>query len=119
MNNKGSSLILAIFILVVFNIIGVTLVKLFINQNVESLEEFQSVQALYTAESGAEVAIFKCISNASDCNDDTYYINDDRFIANVKFTDNFNFNGKIQYIITSEGVVAGDIKRKVKIKFRN
>ena len=63
-NNKGFSLLLAVFLLVVFGFIGVSIVTMLSNQSVSSSEELISVQAFYLAESGVEWGIRKSITDS-------------------------------------------------------
>jgi Tfp pilus assembly protein PilX len=118
MNNKGSALILAVFIIIVIGIIGVTLMNMIVTQNAKTADEFYYVQALYDAESGAEIAIYECLYN-SNCNNDTYYIKSNNHKAEIEFISTSQLNGATIYTITSLATVDNSIKRKIKVKFKN
>jgi MSHA biogenesis protein MshP len=119
-NDKGFALILAVFMLVVFSIIGFVLVNIVTYQNVESVEELQSVQALFLAESGAEIAVTECLNDDTKCQIGTY---DYTFLDNnkkmhIEIKDKILFNGANNYTVESTGIIGQDVKRKIRVKFR-
>ena len=119
MRQKGFALILAIFMLIVFSIIGFVLVNLVSSENVESVEEWQSVQALFLAESGAEIAITECLNNAKCSGSYDYTLLDSQRKIHVDFTEQILFNGMNNYTIESTGIPGQNVRRKIKVKFRN
>gem|GEM_PF-1643123 len=64
-NNRGASLIVAIFMLVVFGVIGVGLVSMLTTSHETSSEDMVSIQAFFMAESGAEIKIFDTVKTGS------------------------------------------------------
>lgn len=124
-NNKGFSLLLAVFLLVVFGFIGVSIVTMLSNQSVSSSEELISAQAFYLAESGVEWGIWKSMDNGS-CNNISgeVRINNQSGYATVnvkKISDNISNQPPANYSelceLTSTGQING-IKRKLKVKFK-
>jgi len=123
-NNKGFSLLLAVFLLVVFGFIGVSIVTMLSNQSVSSSEELISVQAFYLAESGVEWGIRKSITDSS-CNiNGTVEIKNQngQAIVNVRqISDNISKQPPANYSelceVTSTGQING-IRRKLKVKFK-
>jgi MSHA biogenesis protein MshP len=110
------SLLIAIFMLVVFSFIGITLVAILTNQNISSSEELLSTKALFLAESGVEIAI---TDNKSPGNYGPYTIGN----GNINFivTDIGDILNdpeyKDIYKVESTGYI-GDVKRKVVVKYK-
>ena len=120
MRQKGFALILAIFMLIVFSIIGFVLVNLVTSENVESVEEWQSVQALFLAESGVEIAITECLNNIAKCTGSyDYTLLDSQRKIHIDFIEQIFFNGLNNYTIESMGIMGQNARRKIKVKFRN
>ena len=120
MKQKGFALILAIFMLVVFSIIGFILVNMVTSENIESVEEWQSVQALFLAESGVEIAITECLNDGSKCSGSyDYSLLDTQRKMHIDFTEQIYFNGSNNYTIESTGIMGQNVRRKIKVKFRN
>lgn len=119
MDNRGSTLILAIFMIIIFGIIGVSLVDMVVNENIETAEEFQSVQALFLAESGIEIAIFECIqNNICEGTSNTYSIRDTNRSVRVDYISDYTFDSFHHYVVDALGNPSGDVQRKIQIKFR-
>jgi Tfp pilus assembly protein PilX len=118
MNKKGSALVLAVFLIIILGIIGVTLMNMIVNQNAKSAEEFLYIQALYDAESGAEIAVYECLYN-SNCNNDTYYIKSNNHKVEINYESSATLNGTAVYTISSLSTINNDIRRKIRIKFKN
>ncbi|AEI15384.1 hypothetical protein Flexsi_1742 [Flexistipes sinusarabici DSM 4947] len=124
-NNKGFSLLLAVFLLVVFGFIGVSIITMLSNQSVNSSEELISAQAFHLAESGVEWGIRESIDNGS-CNNISgeLRIKNQSGYATVnvrKISDNISSQPPANYSelceVTSTGQING-IKRKLKVKFK-
>jgi len=110
---KGFALILAIFMLVVFSIIGFILVNMVTSENIESVEEWQSVQALFLAESGVEIAITECLNDGSKCSGSyDYSLLDTQRKMHIDFTEQIYFNGSNNYTIESTGIMGQNVRRK-------
>jgi len=117
---KGFALVLAIFMLVVFSIIGFVLVNIVTSENMESTEEWQSLQALFLAESGAEIAITECLKNVLKCSgSDNYTLLDASRRINIQFVEHTFFDGYNNYTVESTGIMGQNVRRKIKVKFRN
>ncbi|MEC9493246.1 hypothetical protein [Flexistipes sp.] len=125
-NNRGFSLLLAVFLLVVFGFIGVSIVTMLSNQSVSSSEELISAQAFYLAESGIEWGIRKSIVNGScdNISSKEVKIENQSGYATVnvrKISDNISSQPPANYSelceVTSTGQING-IKRKLKVKFK-
>ncbi|KAA0257357.1 hypothetical protein FHQ18_09935 [Deferribacter autotrophicus] len=115
LNNKGVSLLFAIFLLLVFSFIGVTLITILINETISSSEELLSIQAFYLAESGCEIAITDNLTDRklSYNSNNTATINYNNFTIEIK--------RKIYDNVTVFECEAytGDIKRKIRVKIKN
>ncbi len=110
-NKKGSTLIYAVFLLLVFSFIGVTLVNMLSGQNISSAEELHSTKAFFLAESGLEIAMIKQQSG-------TYTL--DNATITVVYTsvlDNSSYPPSRLVEITSTGQ-SHDMKRRVQAKYR-
>lgn len=108
---KGSTLLYAIFLLLVFSFIGVTLVNMLSGQNISSVEELHSTRAFFLAESGLEIAMIKKQSG-------TYII--DNASITVEYTavsDNNSFPPSTLVEIISTGR-SQEMKRRVQAKYR-
>jgi len=110
-NRKGMSLIVAVFMIVVFSFIGITLVSILSTQSISSSEELLSTQALFLAESGVEIAI-----------KDNLSIGDNYILGNGKITLKIEDIGNITedthlYKVESTGYI-GDIERKIAVKYK-
>jgi len=124
-NNKGFSLLLAVFLLVIFGFIGVSIVTMLSNQSVSSSEELISAQAFYLAESGVEWGIRESITaDSCDISETNVKIKDQNGYATVnvrKISDNISNQPPANYSelceLTSTGQI-NSIKRKLKVKFK-
>ena len=124
-NNKGFSLLLAVFLLVVFGFIGVSIVTMLSNQSVSSSEELISAQAFYLAESGVEWGIRESITlNSCNIPETQVRIKNQNGYTTVnvrKISDNISSQPPANYSelceVTSTGQING-IKRKLKVKFK-
>lgn len=115
-NEKGLSVITAIFIITVIAIIGTILAVQTITQSEETGNEYLSTQALYYAESGAYCAMMDIYANNSLTTSSYDFGNG---TANITATQNGNL-----WIIESEGV-CGDTstekyaRRKLRVIYRH
>lgn len=115
-NNKGMSLLIAIFMLVVFSFIGITLVAILTNQNVSSSEELLSTKALFLAESGVEIAI---MDNKSPGSYGPYTIGNGKVEFTVTDIGDITLEPEYKDIYKVESIgYIGDIKRKVVVKYK-
>ncbi|UOD35600.1 hypothetical protein DSN97_04580 [Deferribacteraceae bacterium V6Fe1] len=110
------SIIVAVFMLVVFGFIGMALVAMLTNQSISSSEEFLSTKALFLAESGVEIAI---VDNKSPGSYGPYTIgngNIDFIVTDIGDILN-DSEYKDIYKVESTGYI-GDVKRKVLVKYK-
>ena len=114
-NNKGFSLIFAIFLLIVFSIIGTALITMVSTSHESSAEDLLFSQAFFLAESGAEIRIYQCVKDGN-CNDNkTYLYNSNRIKTKIyKLAD--LPEDKTFYQVKSEAKIR-HIKRAIIVKF--
>ncbi len=114
MNNKGAALMLAIFMLIVFAIIGAAVVTMLTTSSITSSEDLISSQALFMAESGAEIRIKDFLNNSLTDNK-TYSYNG--FTMQTGFINSdVQAIGKKIYLLKSTAS-KDNIRRAIKIKF--
>lgn len=115
-DKKGSSLIFAVFLLVIFGFIGVILVTILSNQSISSSEELLSTKAFYLAESGCEIAI---ADNQTGSNDLIYDGNNKTSLTYNNFT--IEIIREIKDNVTVYECMAYNdlVKRKIKVKIQN
>ena len=109
MGNKGAALIVAIFMLIVFAIIGTTIVTMLSTSSITSSEDLISAQTFFMAESGAEIRI-KEFLNGTLTSNKTYTYND--------FTIQTSLNGN-EIVVLKSTASKGNIKRTIKVKFKD
>jgi hypothetical protein len=102
--------------LVVFGFLGVSLVSMLTVNTTGSVEELSSIQALFTAESGVEIAITECVRNGT-CSGTTTYQFEDGKSATVAYGANLTLDSDTIYVVQSKGVVNNAV-RQVRIKFK-
>lgn len=110
-NRKGMSLIVAVFMLVVFSFIGITLVSILSTQSTSSSQELLSTQALFLAESGVEIAIKDNLSTG-----DNYILGNGKITLKIEDIDNITEDIHL-YKVESTGSI-GEIKRKIAVKYK-
>ncbi|MCA1980697.1 MAG: pilus assembly PilX N-terminal domain-containing protein [Calditerrivibrio sp.] len=116
MYKRGSILIYAVFLLLVFSFIGVSLVNMLSGENISSVEELNSSKAFFLAESGIEIAMVK---NLSDGNYN-YNLDKGKIILSVrKITDDNESYPPSSIIYISSLGEYGGAKRKLETKYRN
>ena len=117
-NSKGFALAYALFLMAIFGILGAAIVIMLNTSSVSSSEELLSVQALYLAESGAEIRIRKALEG--DTSETTKIIKYDgfnNFSSKVKLDKIATTpDGEELYSLYSTGEIF-NIKRKIYIKF--
>ena len=113
-NRKGMSLIVAVFMIVVFSFIGITLVSILSTQSISSSEELLSTQALFLAESGVEIAIKDNLSAGG-----TYTLGNGKIELQIEdigdISDDAGYSDL--YKVESTGYI-GDIERKIAVKYK-
>ncbi len=116
-NKKGSALLYAIFLIIIFSFLGLLIVNLLSSTSTVSSENLLYSEALYCAESGKEIAIMKCIDGS--CDSGTYFIGNNKVL--IRYINSVTLpNGRTLYTATSECIVSvGDIKREIEFKFWN
>jgi len=108
---KGSTLIFAIFLLLVFSFIGFSLVSMLSGQNISSSEELHSIKAFFLAESGLEIAMVRKQGGTYKLDNGTIYVE-----YNVTEDNNSYLPSKL-VTIKATGY-SFDMKRKIEAKFR-
>ena len=117
-NNKGFSLIFAIFLLIVFAIIGAAILTMLSTSSLSSSEDLISTQAFFLAESGAEIRIFQLISNNDSSQSKSYYFSTNsnyKIYTYLKKLADLPDSRKL-YKVRSTGKISA-IQRTIKIKF--
>lgn len=117
-NNKGFSLIFAIFLLIVFAIIGTAILTMLSTSSLSSSEDLISTQAFFLAESGAEIRIFQLISNNDSSQSKSYYFSTNsnyKIYTHLKKLADLPDSRKL-YKVRSTGKIS-EIQRTIKIKF--
>lgn len=115
--NRGSALIYAIFMLVVFGFIGVAIVSVVVNQNVASSEELLSTKALFLAETGVNIAISE---DKAPGGYGPYSLGSGQIVFDVSDIGDLENDKKGYtklYKVSSTGII-GDMKRKVEVKYK-
>ncbi|TYB33447.1 MAG: hypothetical protein FXF49_06285 [Flexistipes sinusarabici] len=118
-NKKGMSLIVAVFMIVVFSFIGITLVSILSTQSTSSSQELLSTQALFLAESGVEIAIADNLSDNLSADNDTYILGNGKIELQIDNIGNIPGDPAYSdlYKVESTGSI-GDIKRKIAVKYK-
>ena len=114
---KGSALIYAVFMLVVFGFIGVAVVSVLVNQNMGSSEELLSTKALFLAETGVNIAI---VENKSPGSYGPYSLGSGQIVFSVSDIGDLENDKKGYtklYKVSSLGII-GDVKRRVEVKYK-
>lgn len=117
-NNKGFSLIFAIFLLIVFAIIGTAILTMLTTSYQSSSEDLISTQAFFLAESGAEIRIFQLISDNDSSENKNYYFSANsnyRIYTHLKKLADLPDSREL-YKVRSTGKIS-TIQRTIKIKF--
>ena len=119
-SNKGFSLIFAIFMLLVFGIIGSAVITMLTTSTVTSTEDLLSSQALFLAETGEEIRIKEALDGDLTEGVKNYEFKD---FENFKITVSMKKiadipTGKKIYSLYSTGKVF-HIRRKIFVKFQN
>ncbi|WP_041223656.1 hypothetical protein [Deferribacter desulfuricans] len=115
-DKKGSSLIFAVFLLVIFGFIGVTLITILSNESISSSEELLSTKAFYLAESSCEITI---ADNLTGTNELIYDENNKTSLTYNNFT--IEIIREIKDNVTVYECMAYNdlVKRKIKVKIQN
>ena len=119
-NKKGFILAYALILLVIFSVLGVAIVNMLITSSTTSSEDFLSVQALYLAESGAEIRIRQTLEGDTTEGNRTYKFNINSNFSSIVTLNKITTtpNGEELYSLYSTGKIF-TIKRKIFIKFWN
>ncbi|MGC8924672.1 MAG: pilus assembly PilX N-terminal domain-containing protein [Calditerrivibrio sp.] len=108
---KGSTLIYAIFLLLVFSFIGFSLVSMLSGQNISSSEELHSIKAFFLAESGLEIAMVRKQGGVYKIDNSTIDVE-----YNVMEDNNSYLPSKL---VTIKSIGNSfEMKRKIEAKFR-
>jgi len=115
---KGFVLAYALILLVIFSLLGVSIVSMLTTSSVTSSEDFISLQALYIAESGAEIRIRETLEGDTTEDSRTYeFDNFNNYSTNVTLKEIMDGpDGKKLFSVYSTGKIF-NIKRKIFIKF--
>lgn len=117
LNKKGFSLIFAIFLLVVFGIIGTAVLSMLSTSSEITSEDFLSTQAFYLAESGAEIRIYQAIKNDSTTTKKYYFYIKPEYKITTQLKNVVTIpNGKKLAEVESRGKIY-NIRRTVMVKF--
>ena len=111
-NQRGVSIIFAVFMLLVLGIIMAALVGLLNNKAISSADELLSTQALFLAESGVEIA-----SNEGLTAGGPYNYNYSNGTIYVSVSSLGVLDGQTILQIDSKGTI-GEINRQVRVKYR-
>ncbi|MGB9730609.1 pilus assembly PilX family protein [Calditerrivibrio nitroreducens] len=108
---RGSTLIFAIFLLLVFSFIGFSLVSMLSGQNISSSEELHSIKAFFLAESGLEIAMVRKQGGVYKIDNSTIDVE-----YNVMEDNNSYLPSKL---VTIKSIGNSfEMKRKIEAKFR-
>ena len=117
MNNRGAALILAIFMMIVFGVIGAAIVTMLSTSSTTSSEDLISTQTFFIAESGVEIRI-KQASAGDTSASKTYSYNN--YSINVLLTPlstiTKNSEVKTMYKVKSSASIY-NIRRSIIVKF--
>ncbi|PMP69653.1 MAG: hypothetical protein C0187_06635 [Calditerrivibrio nitroreducens] len=108
---RGSTLIFAIFLLLVFSFIGFSLVSMLSGQNISSSEELHSIKAFFLAESGLEIAMVRKQGGVYKIDNSTIDVE-----YNVMEDNNSYLPSKLVTIKSIGNSL--EMKRKIEAKFR-
>ncbi|MGC9061251.1 pilus assembly PilX N-terminal domain-containing protein [Calditerrivibrio sp.] len=108
---RGSTLIYAIFLLLVFSFIGFSLVSMLSGQNISSSEELHSIKAFFLAESGLEIAMVRKQGGVYKIDNSTIDVE-----YNVMEDNNSYLPSKLVTIKSIGNSL--EMKRKIEAKFR-
>lgn len=115
MYKNGSVLIYAIFLLLIFSFIGVSLVSMLSGESISSAEELNSTKAFFLAESGIEIAMGKNLSEGNY----NYYINSGKITLYItKISDDNETYPPSKILQISSFGESGGMKRKIETKYR-
>jgi len=118
LDKKGFSLIFAIFMLVIFAVIGASVVTMLTTSTESSSEDLLYAQALYLAESGKEIRIMEAIKgDVSNGNKNYFFIENNNLKIEVSLRKLSSIpDNESLYLLNSTGNVF-HIRRKIKVKF--
>ena len=111
-NQRGVSILFAIFMLLVLGLLMAALVGLLSNKSLSSAEELVSSRALFLAETGVELAITENLPAGTNNN---YSYQDGNIQVSIISLGVLDGNNILQ--VDSLGTI-GDIKRKLRVKYR-
>ena len=119
MNNRGAALMLAIFMIIVFGIIGAAIVTMLTTSSITSSEDLISSQAFFMAESGGEIRIKQFLDDPTNSTDNKTYSYNNFTITtelNIVKTINHVSNTRVFSILTSTAT-EDNIRRAITVKF--
>jgi len=113
--NRGSALLYAVFLIILFSFLGLAIVNLLSSTSTVSSENLLYSEALSCAEAGKEIAIMQCLEGS--CSNSTYDFNGNNIL--IRYVNSVTLpNGKTLYTATSECIMSlGNIKREIEFKF--
>ena len=113
--NRGSALLYAVFLIIIFSFLGLVIVNLLSTTSTVSSENLLYSEALSCAEAGKEIAIMQCLDGS--CSNAAYDFNKNKIL--IRYVNSVTLpNGKTLYTATSECIMSlGNIKREIEFKF--
>ncbi|MBI5699933.1 hypothetical protein HZC35_06520 [Candidatus Saganbacteria bacterium] len=102
--NRGFALIVAIFVVVVFAVLGVVAVSLLSGESIMAMRDLHGIQALELAEAGLKHALAYQLSGDDDWSDNTGY---SKNLSPGSFTISYTYNTKNRVTLQVTGVVSG------------
>lgn len=102
--SKGFALIVAIFVVVLFAVLGVVAVSLLSGESIMAMRDLHGIQALELAEAGLKHALAYQLSGDADWSDNTGY---SKNLSPGSFTIAYSYNAKNRVILQVTGVVFG------------
>lgn len=102
--NKGFALIVAIFVVVVFAVLGVVAVSLLSGESIMALRDLHGIQALELAEAGLKYTLAAKLTGDADWSDNTGFTKN---LSPGYFTVSYTYNATNRVTLQITGVVSG------------
>jgi len=103
-NHEGFALVVAIFFVVVFAILGIVVVSLISGENILALRDYNSVRAFHLAEAGLRYTVAASLAADSDWSDNTGF---SKTLSPGYFTVTYLSKAKKRCTLQCTGVVGG------------
>ncbi len=105
---RGATLIVAIFLITALAVLGASMTRMMVISSADTIDEWRSAQAFYSAESGVEWAVWDLLYNGgSGASSNNSVITDQSWVDTSVSTT--TIGGKTLYQITSTGKAGGAV----------